>query len=800
MGPDIMAFSAILQPGQQWPFDTVHKGTPDADREPLMAGTSDLALEIWAQARDRLSGDQDREKMRAYVLGHLCHIAGDVISHPFINDIEWHDGTETREKLEHADGEGSHDAMTAQRVFMRDGTRGGEAWGKWWPELDGVPPAFFQAYEQALENIYKARSQRPRGLGEFERKLAELDPPGLDVSFVEDGYRFYRNAIIDIGYGFGFVKWLGMLAPLFLPAMAIPFLIYKLPRGSQLFIHPDNPADEDSDRKWFEVLSLPLYAGAIDALFYGIFVACLTTKGVKKRSIAGIVISGLVSLATIGYAVEVHERGMSKETRWPLLFVIPLVIAVTFLIIGSADAASDKGRRSAVSFIHALPFVQLFVFLFALVFFFQLGQFEMRRDDPMTWILLIFWTLVCGILWVVASFKVRDAKIPEHPDTFAAQKRHAVRLFDDASHYRDRNPPAGRQDRFFPSGRRPIMRLWWTGTGTMAVRSDRYGLVFKLESGGTTSEQELPAPIAPMRPAEYLGFLAENVQDRDGSTGKLQGSMTFPDDEDDYELPPGATFAAHGDTEKTQAKRREESAKFKELGRNADSDFVLYHAPKPMRAIRFVPSGPMDNPFDLGEGDLVSREAENGYLYPHDQLAGRSSETVMSYAADVAAFLCLGGASHMDRNARSPRQPGDPASPDDAIEPVYQVFRNWSLDRRRVNEWKMLVAGGALSEKPNGPATYDAAMLHGSFGPSDPAAWRHQMNDTTAAGSEAAALEGEEIMRKEGWVQLLRKWLELERQPDQDLIDPNARLFPDWPTNQQLSRGLAYLLDLPEPA
>ena len=54
-------------------------------------------------------------------------------------------------------------------------------------------------------------------------------------------------------------------------------------------------------------------------------------------------------------------------------------------------------------------------------------------------------------------------------------------------------------------------------------------------------------------------------------------------------------------------------------------------------------------------------------------------------------------------------------------------------------------------------------------------------------------------MRKEGWVQLLRKWLELERQPDQNLIDPNARLFPDWPTNQQLSRGLAYLLDLRDP-
>ena len=97
-----------LQPGQPWFFEPLHKGTPDSDRELLMASTCDAALEIWYEASIRLGVEGDREKMRAYVLGHLCHIAGDVISHPFINDIEWHDGAETREKLSHGGGEGSH--------------------------------------------------------------------------------------------------------------------------------------------------------------------------------------------------------------------------------------------------------------------------------------------------------------------------------------------------------------------------------------------------------------------------------------------------------------------------------------------------------------------------------------------------------------------------------------------------------------------------------------------------------------------------------------------------------------------
>ena len=159
-----------------------------------------------------------------------------------------------------------------------------------------------------------------------------------------------------------------------------------------------------------------------------------------------------------------------------------------------------------------------------------------------------------------------------------------------------------------------------------------------------------------------------------------------------------------------------------------------------MRAIRFVPSGPIENPFDIDEGDLVPREADNGYLYVHDPLTGRASETIMSYAADVAAFLCMAGASHMF-------DAGDPDKPT----PVFQVLRNWSLDRRRINEWKMLVAGGAVSEKPNRPATYDPTMLHGRFAPADTEAWRHPIS--TGAAGEAAAMKADETMRKEGWVQ-----------------------------------------------
>src|SRR5262249_20935784 len=162
-------------------------------------------------------------------------------------------------------------------------------------------------------------------------------------------------------------------------------------------------------------------------------------------------------------------------------------------------AADGKVRRSAVGFIHALPIVQLLLFLVAFFFVFTFGQIEMKLDEPIFWVLQVFWLLFLGIIWITLSFKARDAKIPENPDEFAAQRRHAVRLCEDASQFSDPVAAAlGHDERFFPSGRRPIMRLWWEGTGEMSVRSDRYGLVFKLEAGGSTTEQELPAPVAPM--------------------------------------------------------------------------------------------------------------------------------------------------------------------------------------------------------------------------------------------------------------------------------------------------------------
>ena len=94
----------------------------------------------------------------------------------------------------------------------------------------------------------------------------------------------------------------------------------------------------------------------------------------------------------------------------------------------------------------------------------------------------------------------------------------------------------------------------------------------------------------------------------------------------------------------------------------------------------------------------------------------------------------------------------------------------------------MLVAGGAVSEKRGQPDRFDRSMLR----PPDPAAYRAK----TPAGEAAA--------NAAGWVPLLRKWFDIARRPTGDVLAA-AALDPNDPPAIDLSRGLAFLLELPPP-
>lgn len=156
----------------------------------------------------------------------------------------------------------------------------------------------------------------------------------------------------------------------------------------------------------------------------------------------------------------------------------------------------------------------------------------------------------------------------------------------------------------------------------------------------------------------------------------------------------------------------------------------------------------------------VGSLAERGYdLLPPDPTLVFNGQSVLDRAADVATLLCLGVTSHLVPDAELAAQAGqaDPTQNHAAIGKAQKVLRDWNLNHRRVNEWRMLVEGRAYPEPDTHP-----------------------------------------VANQLGWAPLLSRWLDMAHRPDVSSHAPSA-FRPGDPSNLALSQALAYLLELPTP-
>lgn len=876
MGPDITGFSGIFVPGQSWVFDIIHKGNPDVHMEPVVARTTDFSLELWREAAsliDARAGDAAagkaaaRKAVQGYVLGHLCHIAGDVISHPFINDVEWHLGVATdagkRERFEHSTGEGSIDSRVAREVFRQESIRSGpHDWAAWWPAVDDVPAELYTAYDSALDRVYAARRNRPTGFGAFEERWRDGGLPPLTADFIKDGYGLLRKGVIPMGYGWGYWSWFGFLTPAIVPLAAAFPLALAMPRGSELTGKRPWEVDE---RGWFEFLMVPLAVGSVIPIFYGIWIATLTTHGVEAITGVGLaaafvtLIEGIIALATVGV------EDLAGWVRWLVIWGPPVGFGLYFVGQAIADFARGAKARGVLSLIYAAPFLLMAlmaVLVLGLGSLISLIVAEAGSDDAadvaqavIFWVFLAIVCLAAIVLWFALPPSMRDARIPESPEPFAAERRHFARLFDDATLFHDSSAaPPDLAGRFYPSDARPLLKLWWTGGGEMHVRSRRTHIEFSF-SGEGEPDQAVPAPLAPMTAADFAEILNRTVQDSGGATGSLQATVVHTG-ELAAQLPAGPTFSDEGDRAESVIEHFEQADEYRQLGDSEeDTEYVLRHAPRFVQAVRYGLAGPV--PFDPRETGLVrgtgtvssdgkdvtgvdtsfrtffdpgdriqagnqirtitlitsdtelrvatefnpgleegaeyervgdERERGEGFGFiPSPGETAPGGETIMERAADLGVLLCLGAAPHLLSVAetRVPSLNGRTAggaAVEERVAKVYQVFRNWNLDRRRENEWRMLIAGGAVDEKDGDPKRWDATMRRPQDG-----AW-------SAPPDPVAAVEP--VTRRLGWVELLRRWSDGPASAGTNALDTAG----DSPTNQELSRALAYLLDMPDPA
>jgi hypothetical protein len=540
-----------------------------------------------------------------------------------------------------------------------------------------------------------------------------------------------------------------------------------------------------------EFLTAPMVFGLPAALGFGILLGTRTTHGVAGQywlGMSGLILTGVLGGVFIG---TLRVDKLPAAFSWPVLFGVPAAIGAVHTILAIVHGTGDVKRkgRMALSLIFALPL------LLALVVFVLFGLWfgaavQSDADSPFKsppfWAMFVVWVIVLMVGWFVLPRVLRDIRIPEHPVGGKIGKRF-VRLFDDTTLHQDAQLAGlDMPSLVYPSNRRKVMKLWWEGAGEKHLRSDRFQLVFADDDAGT-NPQTVPAPIVPMTLDEYRLFLEAQVPG-------VKGELLFPESSDnpDYLLPAGATFSDHGDGEDHTALHDAAAARFQELGDSADdTDYVLYHAPKQRLAVLHGTHGTVPPARNVGAAPVAHDTEAEGYDYLHDATNFETSEALMSYAGDFGALLSLGATTHMS-DLR------DTANQD--VDPVYQVFRNWNLDRRRVNEWRAIVAGGAENDKGSNRAGYDARMLK-HRGPANPATFRSPLLGTAVNPSpaeQAAFDEGEATARQLGWVGLLRAWLDVVRLPAEDPLATHLTKTGN-PPNQALSRAMAYLFDLADP-
>lgn len=809
MGPDITGFSEVFNPGQAWVFDTIHKGTPDYNRELVNAGTTDMALRLYRRAADlaaaQITDGTARQahlgQVRAYVMGHLTHLAADIVSHPFINDLEWHEGTEAAPHREHGDNEKAIDVAVAQTLFGKGGIRSGvdDGWQRWWPADDALHSSFYDAYAAAFTDTY---GPAPRdSFADWDSYLESLGAPDVDGGFIRHGYRTMRGFGIGVGYDWPIGNWYAVLSAIFVPLMGLPWVSYGMKNARTFYDLPpgdDNPAGE---RAAFELITAPIGMTSLGALMSGAMMLPFTARGSGGRAVTGVVmqslaLAGFLTTAIEGAAVDEPDDGIPHWARWIFLLAPQLLSGGLYTGFTFADLAAEpdpprpftdpppEERRVLMNAINALPFLILVIWgLFFLLPLFIRKTTSNDAESPIKFGsagfigTTVVWMLLMLGLWIGLPFWLRSNQVPDTNDANdPALRPHALRMFDDTTIWTDPEQSDARLAQVYPSDYRPLARLWWTGAGKMDIRVDRLSLTFRPKNG---DEQVIPTPMAPLTPAQFVQLLMDTVVDKDGATGGLQGEVYDTGDAGAvYPIPSGVSFAAHGDHDHNADTIAEGLAEFERLtAKNNKKTYRLFHATKPHQAVFMGTSGT----FRAADADALDiREAADGFSYVTDPaLDGPRPDKLMSRAAEVAALFCMGAAGHV--------APGVTDS-----DKVYQVFRNWSLDRRRVNEWKMLIAGQALSDKGGAPEAYDTAMPGGDLAPA--AGWTAPVNadaPSVIAEAEATALEL-------GWINVMEDWLAaLEAGQDMTAAstgDPSER------PPRALSRAMAFIFDAPDPA
>jgi hypothetical protein len=593
--PEFPSEAVRFARNQSWLYDTTHRGNPDPSREMVLARSTQVMLKFWSEY-ERLAGGAsaaDKNRVRAFVLGWATHIATDVIAGPYSKALEWRLDRDKNRFRDPAVIDSSLDGYAAIRLFGLE-DKGGKIWSAWWPQVKGLPDHVFEAYESALESVYGPNA-RPAGSRFFERTLP-LNPPSLSAEMLRDAYSAYRLQLhgrIALTYG----DWVAAMLPIYLGSLAAYLVIPALPHTRSLFKDEILVGDKrrSTERGWFGLLMAPLASSGFVPLVFGIMTMASSYMGVGLESIYGLVLGFAmlaVSAAFFGTATQADDD-THWAIRWIVLFGVPLLAEIIHVIIvGVRENDPKRNQLMWLTLLHLFMIVNFVLWYLAVLRLGVEDWLERLADDEQWssgtfWGLFGLWFALMTLGWLLLPLAFRDRVLPEPAPQFVRTFDHAT-LFADVRLSNQSPIDIPRRDLskyFFPSDRRPVLKLWWEGAGDLFIRSDRLALVFSTSDESTAADRTVMAPVAPMLVAQYATFLMSSI-------AGLKAEPFLPEDFD-YELPPGEVFADHGDEENTRPKHDDKARKFEKLPKFAINAYVLHHASRARQAVFYGNAGPV---------------------------------------------------------------------------------------------------------------------------------------------------------------------------------------------------------------
>ena len=620
-GPTFPRFAAMFAPGQRWLFDTIHGGTPDPDRQRVLARSTDFLITLSERgtalinASDVSDKAAELRKLRAYLLGHTCHIAADLVSAPFVDSAAWQLGEGSRARLTNEQVVSAIEQAAAQ-LFRRDLvttpslSARGDLYKDWWIKPGDLPVSFFEAYKGALEAMYGSGARpvarpssgssaiAPQVTRAFADQFGKDDPPGLSVRLLEDGYSAFRS-VMEGSYVWNFGDWLAATAWMFFPPIGAYPLIVAMPHTRALF--KDNATVEgqpvDTELGWFGLLMAPLATSLLAPIILNIYIAAFTYYGIGKETGFGLGAAAVHFVTAIIFFATIGKSG-HPVLRWLFLFILPFVGLLVHAIYVLARGGSDP-RHLQLALGSLVPCGITLLYLIFHVVWHQSQDLGMngwlKEPDGKGWGNggfiggWVLWAVLMVGSWLVTARLLMHSKGSEpEADAFVTGEKHYLRLFGTASLMFDPDLAADAAaerarpslaTQYFPTDRRPLLKIWWEGSGDLFMRSDRNALQFSTSNDGAGNPQTVLAPAAPMTAAEFAAFLTSAVKEGTSFNQKLKAER-FSSDDLDYVLPGGEMFADAGDEKTTVADHNTEARAFFRLKTSQGDATVLYHAPR----------------------------------------------------------------------------------------------------------------------------------------------------------------------------------------------------------------------------